>query len=135
MLICNIWIPTWKLCTISKTMRLTTTTMLLNLSTMFCFRVPMDWNGLFVPKNLGLLAKNFPKSFQNIVFVLNIIAFIANVITHGVHVMDKPNGVSLVHQPTFIYLCDSFDKDATIPIFVHPFNSSMLNSITFNAPL
>jgi hypothetical protein len=44
------------------------------------------------------------------------------------------DSVFLNHQLEFISLCDSFNEDATIPIFVHPFNSSLLNSIAFDVP-
>ncbi len=46
-----------ELCTFPKMMHLTTTTTLLDLSTKFYFQMPMDWDGLFVLVDLGLLAK------------------------------------------------------------------------------
>jgi len=67
--------------------------------------------------------------------MLSTIAFVANVVTHGVQVKDESNSVFLDHHPTFIDLWDSFNKDAIIPIFIHPFKFSLLNSFTFDVSL
>ncbi len=83
----------------------------------------------------GTTSENLPKSFQNIVLMLSIIVFVANVVTHGVQVKDESNSVSLNHHPTFIDLWDSSNKDAIIPIFIHPLKFSLLNSFTFDASL
>jgi hypothetical protein len=53
-----------------------------------------------------------PQKFsQNIVLTLGTIVFVANVATNGVHVKDKPIGVTQDHETTFINLCDSSNKD------------------------
>jgi hypothetical protein len=54
--------------------------------------------------------------------MLGIIAFVANVVTHGVQVKDKLDNVFPNHHPRLMDLCESSNKDGTIPIFVHPFN-------------
>ncbi len=41
-------------------------------------------------------------------------------------------GVILNHETTLIDLCDSFDEDETLSIYVHPSSSLLLNPITFN---
>jgi len=88
---------------------------------------------IFHASRFRIASENLPKSSENIVFMLGTIAFVANVITYGVHVKDKSDNVSLDHHATFIDIWDSFDKNATNRIFVHPSNFSLLNLIIFDA--
>jgi hypothetical protein len=64
----------------------------------------------------------------------NILAFIANVASHGIHVKDKSIGVALDHKTTFIDLCHFLYEDGTLPISTHPSNFSFLNCIASNVP-
>jgi exopolysaccharide biosynthesis predicted pyruvyltransferase EpsI len=57
------------------------------------------------------LRKISQKFSQDIVLTPDIIVFVANVATHGLHVKDKPIVVTQDHETTFINLCDSFNKD------------------------
>jgi hypothetical protein len=63
-----------------------------------------------------------------------IVAFVANVANHGIHVKDKPIGVALDHETTFIDLCHFFNEDGTLPISIHPSNYSLLNCIASDVP-
>jgi len=48
---------------------------------------------------------------------------------------DKPIGIALDHKITIIDLYDFFDKDGTLPIFVHPSNFLFFNHIFFYVSL
>jgi hypothetical protein len=105
----------------------------------FLYQVPLP-NGhglgwIFHVDRFRIVGKNLPKGFLNIVLTLGTATFVANVFTHVVQVKVKLNNVSLDHQLAFIILCSYFDKDAIILIFVHPPNSLLLNSITFDVSL
>jgi hypothetical protein len=66
--------------------------------------------------------------------VLDVVAFIANVINHGIHVKDKPIGVALDHKTTLINLFHFFYEHGTLPISIHPSNFSLLNCIASDVP-
>jgi hypothetical protein len=67
--------------------------------------------------------------------MLSTAIYVANVITHGVQIKDKLDGISLDHYPAFVDLCDSSDEDETIPISVQLSNFSPLDSIAFDVSL
>ncbi len=79
--------------------------------------------GLEWTLNIGkfnIIGEILPKNFQNIVLMLGIIPFIANDFQINNELIDvTPN-----HKITFIDLCDFFNEDGTLPIFVHSFHSS-----------
>ncbi len=81
--------------------------------------------GLEWTLNIGkfnIIRKNLPKNSQNIVLTLGTTPSIAN----DFQVNDELISIASNHKITVIDLCDFFDEDGTLPIFVHLFNSSLL---------
>jgi hypothetical protein len=62
-----------------------------------------------------IIVKNLPKSFENVVLTLKIVAFVVNVISHFVEFKQGvlPNHVDF--QSLFIYLCDFPNEDGMPP--------------------
>jgi len=81
----------------------------------------LQWT--FNTRKLNIIGENLPKNSQNMVLMLGTIPFIANDFQGN----DKLIDVALNHKIAFINLCDFFDEDGMLPIFVHLFNSSLLN--------
>ncbi len=81
--------------------------------------------GLEWTLNIGkfnIIRKNLPKNSQKIVLTLGTTPSIAN----DFQVNDELISIASNHKITVIDLCDFFDEDGTLPIFVHLFNSSLL---------
>ncbi len=74
----------------------------------------------------NMIGETLPKNSWNIFLMLSTILFIANAITNDFQINNELIGVIPNHKTTFIDLCDFSNKDGTLLIFVHPFNSSLL---------
>ncbi len=77
-------------------------------------------------RKFNIIGENLPKNSWNIVLMLSIIFFIANVIANDFQINNELIGVIPNHKIAFIDLCEFSNKDGTLLIFVHPFNSSLL---------
>jgi hypothetical protein len=93
----------------------------------------LEWT--FNVRKFKIIGKNLPKSYLNTILMLSIIVYVANVIVHDFQIKDKLISIALDHEIAFIDLCDLFNKDGMLPIFVHPFNSLFFNHNVSNVPL
>ncbi len=97
MFICNVWCPA--LITITQ---------------------GLEWT--FNTGKFNIIGENLPKNSPNIVLTLGTTLSIANDFQGNNKLID----VALNHKIAFINLCGFFNKDGTLPIFIHLFNFSLL---------
>ncbi len=111
-----------ELCILRRTMCMMTTTMLLELSTKLQLLLHKDWNGFSILGNSISLGKISPKFPKHSLDIKHYFLDIAN----DFQVNNKLIDVTPNRKIAFIDLCDFSNEDGTLPIFVHPFNSSLL---------
>ncbi len=84
----------------------------------------LEWT--FNTGKFNIIGENLPKNSWNIVLMLGTISLIANVIANDFQINNELIDVAPNHKIAFIDSCDFSNKDGTLLIFVHPFNSSLL---------
>ncbi len=84
----------------------------------------LEW--ILNSRKFNIMGENLPKNSQNILLTLGSTSFVTNVIANDFQINNKLISVVPNHKITFIDLCDFFDEDGMLPIFVHPFNFSLL---------